>query len=75
LARVESVDARESRVVIGYHGARLAVSTELLPDVGAFKTSALFQFVGELTVEAQGEVRSAAPLAFRVRRAVGDRRG
>jgi hypothetical protein len=56
LRSVAEVDARMGRLIIEYHGARLAVGCGMLGDMGIFRRSALFQFLGELSVEPSSEV-------------------
>jgi hypothetical protein len=54
--RVTEVDARAGLLTVEYHGARLTVDCQLLGDVGRYHGPALYQFLGELSVEASNRV-------------------
>jgi hypothetical protein len=45
-------------MTVAYHGSQLTLRTDLVGDIGRFRRSSLFQFLGELELGQDGKVRS-----------------
>lgn len=61
--RVVSFNAATNNVQIEYNGARLTILTPLLGNLNRFRPSTMWQFLGELELDASGSLRLQARIA------------
>jgi hypothetical protein len=66
--RVVEMDVSQGLMTVEYHSSRLSVRLDLVGDLGRFRRSGLFQFLGELELSREGsvgffETRFKEPLA------------
>jgi hypothetical protein len=54
--RVLEMDVSQGLMTVEYHRSRLSVRVDLVGDLGRFRRSALFQFLGELELGQDGSV-------------------